>query len=602
MSDIATWSMISPLNMLSGTTDYNINLQLGPFGNTPSTRIGQLQVRSSLEQIAAPLPAPFAKKRGTKAPFFMTVDLLNNNQQQYHFNYNQQIFGSLTARNGALANGDIQLLGSAPKSAPVATNNDLLIHGNLPTADIQQWIDMIMRYNTLTDSNKNNTSNKNALFPTVTLTVQNAAWKDFAFPALTINAQHDSETWNLLFNTKNAQGKALFYDTGKTPDIIIDTLNIARNKSSDNTNNTNNSTTQKQTDNPINFASVPALNIRIQHLLVDDMDIGNFSTALRSTPSTLRFEKLMATGTGYLLRDGSGLSGSTLLWHQRPNGSSSSEFHGLLQMSGEQPVLKHLGIDPFIIGKRVSLFADLTWPNTPQDINLRNISGSIYTEGKDGKYLETQPNIAMHALSIINITTWLRRLQLNFSDLSNDGISFDEYKGKLLFGKGRMQFVEPLKIDSPSSAFTLSGKVLLDSDTLDLRLIATLPVGNNATWVAAIAGGLPAAAGVYLASKVFDKQISSLSSLSYRITGPMSEPDIRFERIAPPTEKPEKNRSPLRHRLRRVTRQNRLNDGCCRTMIDKRQHSHFTTVGMHDRRTNHLLRAVIATLHQHIGF
>ncbi len=152
--------------------------------------------------------------------------------------------------------------------------------------------------------------------------------------------------------------------------------------------------------------------------------------------------------------------------------------------------------------------------------------------------------MAMHALSVINITTWLRRLQLDFSDLSNNGISFDEYKGKLLFGKGMMQFVEPLEIDSPSSAFKLSGKALLDNDTLDLRLIATLPVGNNATWVAAIAGGLPAAAGVYVASKIFDKQISKLSSLSYRITGSMNDPDISFERIAPPEEKNSEKQKP----------------------------------------------------------
>jgi hypothetical protein len=36
---------------------------------------------------------------------------------------------------------------------------------------------------------------------------------------------------------------------------------------------------------------------------------------------------------------------------------------------------------------------------------------------------------------------------------------------------------------------------------------------------------------------VFDKQIKSLTSLSYRITGPMSEPDIKFEWIAPPDKK-----------------------------------------------------------------
>lgn len=541
ISDIATWSQISLLNMLSGATDYSVHLQLEPANTSTPNRIGQLQVSSTLDAVDAPLPAPFTKKRGTKTPFKLNVDLLRNNQQAYRFNYNQQIFGTLTARNGALRNGDIQLLGSAPKTADQALsnniNNSLWIHGNLPAADIQQWIDMIVQYNKLPPVRSSNT--QQTLYPLVEISAQRANWKDFSFSTLTLNANHANDAWNLSFNTQEAQGKILFYDAEKTPDVIVDTLSIHRN----NTNNTNNVAPQKD-NTPLDFSAVPALNIRIHHLLVNDMDIGQFSTALRSTPNTLRFENLMGTGKGYFLRDGSGLNGSTLLWHKQTDGSSRSEFHGLLQMSGEQPALKHLGIDPFIIGKRVSLFADIAWPGTPQDIRLHNIAGNIYTEGKDGKYLQAQPNVAMHALSIINITTWLRRLQLDFSDLNNNGISFDEYKGKLLFGKGMMQFVEPLEINSPSSTFKLSGKAFLDSDTLDLRLIATLPVSNNATWVAAIAGGLPAAAGVYVASKIFDKQISNLSSLSYRITGPMSEPDISFERIAPPEDQKTEKQKP----------------------------------------------------------
>ncbi|MEZ5435454.1 MAG: DUF3971 domain-containing protein [Pseudomonadales bacterium] len=524
ISDIASWSMITPLKLLSGTADYHIQLQLGPFGKTQVAQLGQLQVSSTLDHIAAPLPAPFNKRSNTKTPFNLTVDLLNNNQQTYRFNYNQQVFGTLAARNGALTGGDIQLLGS--QTTPTNVDGKLFIHGNLETVDIQQWIDLIVSHNQLSSDTSGNSTN--SLLPSVAISAQQASWKDFSFSNLAINADHNDGAWLLAFNTQAAQGKALFYDTGKTPDIIIDTLNAARQNSMPKT---------KSPAGNVDFSAIPALNISIQHLLVDEMDIGNFSTALRSTANSLRFEKLMATGSGYLLRDGSGLGGSTLLWQQKSDGSYHSEFHGALHMSGEQPVLKHLGIDPFIIGKRVSLFADLTWPGTPQGISLHTIAGTIYTEGKDGKYLQAQPNIAMHALSVVNITTWLRRLQLDFSDLSNNGISFDEYKGKLLFGNGMMQFVEPLEIESPSSAFKLSGKALLDSDTLDLRLIATLPVGNNATWVAALAGGLPAAAGVYVASKIFDKQISSLSSLSYRITGPMNDPVMSFERIAPPVEK-----------------------------------------------------------------
>ncbi len=527
IKDLTQWSGIKPLALLSGTTDYQAALTLGPFSDKPTAQIGQLQITSDLKYIVAPLPEPFGKIAGSTAPLKLTVNLLRDNQQQYLFNYNQQITGALLTRNGALSAGNIALL-SGDAALPTSTQNTLRISGTLPNADIQQWVDLIASHNRLPSTS---TSSSNTLFPVLDISATQSTWKDINFPALQLSAEHTNDAWQLTVRSDNAQGKALFYDDNRTPDIIVDTLKIQR--SNNNASAENNTASNSNTDSNVDFSQIPALNIRIDHLVVDDMDIGQFSTQLRSTANALRFEKLMATGHGYWLRDGSGTSGGTLIWRRTADGKSSSEFHGLLQMSGKQPALEHLGVDPFIIGKQVSLFADITWPGAPQEATLHNVAGNIYTEGKDGKYLQAKPNVAMHALGIMNIATWVRRLQLDFSDLSNDGISFDEYQGKLLFGNGAMQFVEPLEIKSPASAFKLSGKMNLDTDTLDLHLIATLPVGNNATWIAALAGGLPAAAGVYLVSKIFDKQIDQLTSLSYSITGPMSDPDIKFTGLTP---------------------------------------------------------------------
>jgi uncharacterized protein YhdP len=53
---------------------------------------------------------------------------------------------------------------------------------------------------------------------------------------------------------------------------------------------------------------------------------------------------------------------------------------------------------------------------------------------------------------------------------------------------------------------------------------------DNIPWVAALAGGLPIAAGAYLASKVFEDQMKSLSSGVYSVTGPVSSPEVKFVR------------------------------------------------------------------------
>jgi uncharacterized protein (TIGR02099 family) len=525
-SDIANWARLTPLKMLAGQLDYSAALTLGPFGGKPAAQMGQLQINSDLRQVDLPLPMPLRKQRGEQKSFNLTVDLLQNNQQNYRIEYNKQLSGFINIRNGNLYSGELVLL-DGTASMP-SQNGTFLIRGSLPSGDLQQWLDVIAAYNKLPAS----PDSQNSFYPSLSLAFNNATWKDMSFPKLQLAADHSNSAWRIYFDSGNARGSAFFYDDKRIPDIALSELKIYRKASTFPSvagNDVQNST--------INFSDIPSLNIRLDHLLVDDMDVGNFSTELRSSENALRFEKLLATGPGYQLRDGTGTSGSTLLWKRKPDGTDQSEFHGMLHMQGKQPALSQLGADMFIIGKNVYLFADLTWPGTPQGASTRNFSGNIYTKGDSGKYLQASPNAAMRALSVLNVATWARRLQLDFSDLSSDGISFDEYKGKLEFNSGVMKFSEPLEIISPSSTLALSGKVLLEKELLDMRLVATLPVGNNATWIAAAAVSLPAAAGVYLVSKVFDKQITSLTSLSYSITGPMNEPNIRFEWIAPPKEK-----------------------------------------------------------------
>jgi hypothetical protein len=82
-----------------------------------------------------------------------------------------------------------------------------------------------------------------------------------------------------------------------------------------------------------------------------------------------------------------------------------------------------------------------------------------------------------------------------------------------------------------SSSFQFSGVSDVANQSLQGELVATLPVANNLPWVAALAASLPIAAGVFIVSKVFNKQMNRLSSAVYSIGGSWDEPIVRFDRI-----------------------------------------------------------------------
>jgi len=63
------------------------------------------------------------------------------------------------------------------------------------------------------------------------------------------------------------------------------------------------------------------------------------------------------------------------------------------------------------------------------------------------------------------------------------------------------------------------------------RLVATLPLGGNLSFAAALVAGLPAALGVYLISKIFKSQVDKVSSVTYEIGGPWEDPTLKFHKV-----------------------------------------------------------------------
>ena len=91
------------------------------------------------------------------------------------------------------------------------------------------------------------------------------------------------------------------------------------------------------------------------------------------------------------------------------------------------------------------------------------------------------------------------------------------------------------------SAFTYSGEIDLSNEgdpigdsMLGGELIVTLPVAENLPWIAGLAAGsafIPVAAGVYVASKVFESDVDRFSSGTYTVSGTLNKPIIELNKV-----------------------------------------------------------------------
>ena len=125
----------------------------------------------------------------------------------------------------------------------------------------------------------------------------------------------------------------------------------------------------------------------------------------------------------------------------------------------------------------------------------------------------------------------LRRLKLDFKDLYQSGLAFDSFEAVIDIADGIARTTEPMELRGPTARMRLGGQSDLRRNLIDADLVVSLPLGSNLPWMAALAGGLPAVAGAYLASRIFEDQLGKFSSAVYTVSGPVEEPELKLVKV-----------------------------------------------------------------------
>jgi uncharacterized protein YhdP len=174
----------------------------------------------------------------------------------------------------------------------------------------------------------------------------------------------------------------------------------------------------------------------------------------------------------------------------------------------------------------------LSWPGNPLALRMADATGLLDFEFSNGRLLRGGgSNPLMRAFGVLRFDELLRRLKLDFKDLYQSGLSFDRFEAAINVADGLARTSEPMDLRGPTARMRLSGESDLRRNLIDADLVVSLPLGSNLPWVAALAGGLPAVAGAYLASRIFEDQLGRFSSAGYKVTGPLDEPKLELVKV-----------------------------------------------------------------------
>ena len=169
----------------------------------------------------------------------------------------------------------------------------------------------------------------------------------------------------------------------------------------------------------------------------------------------------------------------------------------------------------------------LRWPGGPTAFAAAQAEGDVTVLARRGRVLESRPG-PLALVGFLNFAEILRGLSLSY--MFDTGIPFDRARADLHLHGGTVE-VSQLEIAGATSNFAFSGVSDLKERKINGELVVTLPVAGNLPWLAALAGGPAVAAGVFVVSKVFEKQVNRMSSAVYGISGAIEAPEVEFRRL-----------------------------------------------------------------------
>ena len=512
LAALREWSGLPLLDALSGETGYDFDLRI--CGYEPGC--SGLTVESDLLGVTVSAPAPFAKSADQPMP--LRVQLALTPGEQWLSLHTAGLESRLALRAGELLGGEVAF---GERSEPLPQRTDgIRISGKLAEVDLTQWRSFVEQHflggQSLT-----------ALAPgtsrsplrEVALEAGTLAYQGYRFSGVRTLLQQQPEHWLLELHSAEAEGSARIATAADQPhQITLERLYLPAAEGA----SAGSADALAELDPRI----LPRASIQIADLRQGDKAYGSWQVEVTPSDGGAHVEPL----TGNL--HGMAVDGR-LDWHFDGNQHSTA-----LQLQANAAdlgdVMVGMGSARSLQTEAAAFVGQLSWRGSPAGFDWASLSGQTELHAERGRILDAGDRPVLKLFSLLNINTLLRRLSLDFADLSNAGTFFDAVDAQLELNDGVAQTTRTATLLSPTHDIEWDGRIDLAAEQLDLEMLVKLPVTENLPIAAALLASPAVAGAVFLVERLIGKTLKRFTSVRYRLSGPWDDPTMEPMR-SPPT-------------------------------------------------------------------
>lgn len=329
---------------------------------------------------------------------------------------------------------------------------------------------------------------------------------DRPFGRIALDLAHDKGAWNGTVSGATASGRVHYARRGPVVHVDLDlntlTLPAARETAS--------------AEPDADPRRLPALTVRSKSFQLRDMPLGELDFAANPAPGGWHVARLSLTRPETRLA----VTGD---W-KYANNVHRSEFDVQLTSSDIGKTLAGVGLPDQMTGGEVKVAAHLTWPAAPAKMRLALLSGQAEITAEKGRFLQLKQG-AGRLFGILDLSAIGRYLTLDFSPIFGQGFVYDRIHGKMTLERGNV-YTDDLSLRGPSSKINVRGRIGLAAEDFDLTMGVQPQLSDSLTISSLAVFGPQVAATVLVLQKIFKKEITETTRVSYVVKGPWDNPTV----------------------------------------------------------------------------
>ncbi len=497
-----------------GSTPARVSLSIATDG-----RVSDLLVRSPLAGMALDLPAPLFKQAQRPAGLTVSID-----GDDVMLDYGEKLRLDMAFDEGRLWRA-AALFGAARSPAPNAPG--LWLGGHIKRLDLSGWFDLFNAVRTPDAGPAPRQRGAGLDFRGADVRVDDLRagprqLRDVELRALPIT---QGDGWHFYVEGPDARGQATWEQrsdgrnalSAQFSRLALHTVTpIDRPSAAGDNAGRSNQGHGSRILTDWSPATLPIMDIDIASLSVEATDFGTAAVDAVALPNGWRLDRAQLTGGELRLETNGYWSVSA--------GQTQAALDAYVQGRGLANLMQTLGYSATIEAETASLRTHLEIGPTDNGLDLYALDGELQLRLDDGTLLSIEPG-AGRALGLLNLYVLPRRIMLDFRDVVDEGLAFDNIDGTFDIRQGNA-YTDNLAIETPSSVISIDGRIGLAARDYDETVTIVPKFGGGVTLAGTVLGGPVVGAAVFAIQELLKRPIQDASSVSYKLQGSWDDPQI----------------------------------------------------------------------------